>query len=59
MSDIKKEPEEEVEQNLVAEADWRLVIKVERPVPLDLAEVYLKQEDGDILQEMSGMMEGV
>ena len=59
MSTIKKEPEEEVEQNLVAEADWKLVIKVERPKLLDVAEVYLKRGDGDMLQEMSGMVEGV
>ena len=54
---IKKEPEEEVEQNLVAEEDWRMVVKVEHPSPLEMVEVYLKQEDGGMLPELSGMVE--
>ena len=53
---IKKEPDEEVEQNLVAEADWRLVVKVERPSLQDLAEVYRKQKDGGELTEMTGIV---
>ncbi len=50
MSVIKKEAEEERVENIAAEADWRLVVKVEHDTPLDMSEatsVYLQQEDGD------------
>ncbi len=42
---------------MVAEADWRLVVKVEHPV--DLVKVYLKEEDGGKFTEMLGIVEGV
>ena len=51
---IKKELDGERDENVAAEEDWRLVVKVEGDPPLDLAEVasvFVKQEDGDISPE--------
>ena len=52
MSVMKRKGEDEGEENVAAEEDWTLAVKVEDPLKLDMAE---NVEDGYILPEMTGM----